>query len=187
MIENHPPIDRVFDVIDIPIMSTVEMREFFKTAFESVNMGVTQDALEELAFYSAGLPKIMHIVGDEAFWASSDELVDHSDVMLAVLRAADDVGKKFVDQQVYAALRSSDYRSILRKIAAHGPLAMSFKKSEVVGTLTEVEKGKFNNFLQKMKQLNVLRSGTSQGEYIFNVRMVRVYVWLASGRDDEPT
>jgi len=36
--------------------------------------------------------------------------------MKAVVRAADDVGKKFVDQQVYAALRSPDYRSILKKI-----------------------------------------------------------------------
>ena len=42
------------------------------------------------------------------------------------------------------------------------------------------EKKKFNNFLQEMKSLNVLRSGDVPGEYIFNVRMVRLYIWLQS-------
>jgi len=186
MIDNHPPIDRIFDVVDLPVMSTSETVEFFKGAFESVKTSATPEALQKLAFYSAGLPKIMHIMGDEAFWASSDDVIDEGDVMKAVVRAADDVGKKFVDQQVYAALRSPDYRSILKKIAAHEPLAMSFKKSEVVGTLTEGETRKFNNFLQKMKHLNVLRSDPSQGEYIFNARMVRVYIWLESERGDAP-
>jgi len=50
----------------------------------------------------------------------------------------------------------------------------------VASGLTETEKKKFNNFLQKMKRLQVLRSGDVQGEYIFNVRMVRLYIWLQS-------
>ena len=88
---------------------------------------------------------------------------------------------------MYAALRSTDYRAILDKIAEHGPLDMSFKKSDIVGKLTDVEKGKLNNFLQKMKQLNVLRAGTVQGEYVFNVLMVRVYVWLNASRTADNT
>lgn len=35
-----------------------------------------------------------------------------------------------------------------------------------------------DNFLQKMKKLNVMRSGDAAGEYVFNVRMVRLYLWL---------
>ncbi len=60
------------------------------------------------------------------------------------------------------------------------PDTMSFKKADVASGLTESEKKKFNNFLQKMKSLNVLRSGDVPGEYIFNVRMVRLYIWLQS-------
>src|SRR5262249_35429255 len=91
-----------------------------------------------------------------------------------------EVGKKYVDQQVYKALRSSDYRSILQKIARMGPDSMSFKKSEIASQLTESEKKKLHNFLQKMKALNVIRSGDVAGEYVFNVRMVRLYIWLES-------
>ncbi len=31
-----------------------------------------------------------------------------------------------------------------------------------------------------MKKLNVLRGGDSTGEYVFNLRMVRLYIYLRS-------
>lgn len=62
---------------------------------------------------------------------------------------------------------------------------MSFLKTEVASGLTEKEKKNFNNFLQKMKSLKVLRSRDIQGEYIFNVRMVRLYIWMQSIRQEK--
>ena len=122
----------------------------------------------------------MHLVGDAAFWIDEDCKINEEDAMRAVMVAADDVGKKYVDQQVYKALRSSDYHSILAKIAKMGPGTMSFTKDQIIPGLTESEKRKLNNFLQKMKTLHVLRSGEVRGEYIFNLRMVRLYIWLQS-------
>lgn len=180
MIRHHQPIDRIFDVIEIEPMSAEEMNEFFHKAFESVQMQVAPDAMALMTEYSAGFPKIMHLVGDAAFWIDQDGLVTKDDALTAVIMAADEVGKKYVDQQVYRALRSTDYHSILVKIAKMGPDSMSFEKADVVSGLTDTEKKKFNNFLQKMKRLKVLRSGDVQGEYIFNVRMVRLYIWLQS-------
>ncbi len=48
--------------------------------------------------------------------------------------------------------------------------------------LTAAEKRKFDNFLQRMKRLNVIRPGDARGEYVFNVRMVQLYIWLDSLR-----
>ena len=59
---------------------------------------------------------------------------------------------------------------------------MSFIKADVATGLTETEQKKFNNFLQKMKTLNVLRSGEVKGEYVFNSRMVHLYIWLENLR-----
>lgn len=180
MIRHHQPIDRIFDVVDIEPMSSEEMNEFFRKAFESVQIRVEPDALSLMTEYSAGFPKIMHLVGDAAFWLDQDSVITRQDALQALVDAADEVGKKYVEQQVYKALRSRDYHSILAKIAKMGPDSMSFKKAEVAAGLTDVEKKKFNNFLQKMKALKVLRSGDVQGEYVFNVRMVRLYIWLQS-------
>ena len=78
------------------------------------------------------------------------------------------------------ALRSADYHSILAKIAKVGPDAMAFTKAQVQSGLTDSEKRKFNNFLRKMKRLNVIRSGDVRGEYVFNTRMARLHIWLSN-------
>ncbi|MBI1884243.1 MAG: ATP-binding protein [Chlamydiae bacterium] len=180
MIKNHQPIDRIFDVVEINPMAEEETKEFFRKAFESVQTKILPEALDTLAHYSAGFPKIMHLVGDAAYWIDRNGVISKEDAEEALLVAAEEVGKKYVDQQIYKALRSSDYHSILAKIAKLSPDAMNFKKSDVASGLTDTEKKKFNNFLQKMKKLKVLKSGDIQGEYVFTMRMVRLYIWLQS-------
>ena len=91
--------------------------------------------------------------------------------MSGIVRAADDIGKKFVDQQIVSELRSADYRSILDKVAVIRPTDKTFRKSELDPKLTESEKRNFGNFIQKMKKLNVLKSGVEHGEYEFTMIM----------------
>lgn len=186
MIRHHPPVDRIFDIIEIEKMDQEEMEEFFTRSFAEAEMTVAPDAMASLTHYSAGFPKVMHVVGDEAYFADTDGAVDNEDAMRAVIRAADEIGRKFVDQQVYKALRSPDYHSILQKIASHGPVSTTFTKKAVADGLTQVEKNKLSNFLQRMKKLNVIRSGDVAGEYVFNVQMVRLYIWLKS-LDKQPS
>ncbi|MEW5923087.1 MAG: hypothetical protein AB1746_03785 [Candidatus Zixiibacteriota bacterium] len=182
MIQKHPPVDRIFDVVDISSMSKHEMEEFFTRAFASVQIRVEASALDILTFNAAGFPKIMHLIGDAAYWRDKDQIIDDDDAMNAVLIAAEDVGKKYVDQQVYKALRSEAYRKILKKIARLDiSPSISFTKEKVVGGLSDSEKRKFNNFLRKMKQLKVLKAGDARGEYVFTMRMVYLYIWMQSG------
>ncbi len=180
MIRNHQPIDRIFDVIEIKVMSQSEMEEFFNKAFNSVQMLVKREAMQLMIEHSAGFPKIMHLIGDAAYWLDQDGIIDRNDAVNAIIQAADEVGKKYVDQQIYRALRSKVYHSILRKIALLKPESMSFMKKDIESNLSSQEKSKFHNFLQKMKNLKVLRSGDVKGEYIFNSRMVQLYIWLQS-------
>lgn len=180
MIERHQPVDRIFDVVEVGALTEPEMIEFFNRAFQSVQMTVEDEAMHLFTHYSAGFPKIMHLLGDAAYWLDKDGVIDNNDAIDALMAAAEEVGRKYVDQQVYKALRSEDYRSILRKIGQIRPTEMSFTKAELASGLTTTERRKFNNFLQRMKRLNVLRSGEVSGEYVFNVRMVRLYIWLQS-------
>jgi hypothetical protein len=177
MIRCHQPVERIFEVVDIERLSEQETGDFFTRAFQSVDTVVDTDAMKLMAHYSAGFPKIMHLVGDNAFWVDSDNRISRGDAQVAIMNAAEEVGKKYVDQQVYRALRSKDYHSILRKIAAQG-MGDTFLKREVEKGLTETEKRKLNNFLQRMKRLQVLRSGDTAGDYSFNMRMVQYYIWL---------
>ncbi|MGH7495476.1 MAG: hypothetical protein ACREOO_24215 [bacterium] len=180
MIRHHQPVERIFDIVEILPMSSDEMKDFFEKAFKSVNIRVEAEAMPMLTKYSAGFPKIMHLVGDAAFWLDQDNIISEDDALQAVITAAMEVGKKYVDQQIYKTLRSADYRSILDKLAATAGDSMSFMKAEIEAELTETQRKKLNNFLQKMKKLQVIRAGDVRGEYVFNQRMVRLYIGLQS-------
>lgn len=78
--------------------------------------------------------------------------------MRRIAAAAEDVGRKFVDHQVYKALKSSDYHRILKKLA-RSDFDLTFRKSEIAKGLSQEEQKKFDNFLQRMKTLNVLTPG----------------------------
>lgn len=177
MIQHHQPVERIFDIVEINPMTESEMKDFFNNAFQSQNIRVDGEAMPLLCRYSAGFPKVMHIVGDSTFWSDNDGVIDENDALEGVVVAAEDIGRKFVDQQVLKALRSEDYHSIMEKMSVL-PFGLSFQKTDLEKGLSESEKKKVDNFLQRMKKLKVLRSGDVQGEWIFNSRLVRLYILL---------
>jgi len=64
-IKHHPPIDRIFDIIEIEKMDQAEMEEFFTRSFAEADMTVDRQAMKTLTMYSAGLPKVMHVIGEK--------------------------------------------------------------------------------------------------------------------------
>lgn len=181
MIRHHQPIERIFDIVEIAPMSPEEMADFFARAFDSVQVRIEKDAMDLMIEYSAGFPKVMHLIGDAAFWLDQTGTITRDVAQQAVTIAADEVGKKYVDQQVYREIRSRDYHSILKKVV-RGSTGDRFDKGAISALLTEAERRKFGNFLQRMKRLNVLRQGEARGEYVFSMPMVRLYILLDSLR-----
>ena len=185
LIAQHESVGRIFDVVNIERMTAGEMNDFFRKAFDSVHVTVDSEALDVMTYYAAGFPKIMQLIGNAAYWLDRDGCVDAEDAAKAIFSAAEEVGKRYVNQQVYAALHSADYHSILAKIGKMAAAADNFMKRDVEKGLTEGEKRKFNNFLQRMQRLKVLRRGDVQGEYVFNMRMVRFYILMRGIRKIE--
>src|SRR4030067_692624 len=144
MIQHHQPVERIFDIVEIMPMNEKEMEDFFGKSFRSVETDVTREAMNIFCHYSAGFPKIMHIIGDASFWIDKDKQIDNEDAMKGVIFAADEVGKKFFDQQVLQALRSKDYRASLAK-HAEAKFDLAFKKEEIQSGLSEIQKKNFNN------------------------------------------
>jgi len=177
LVERHQPIERIFDIIDIKSMNENEMKEFFIKAFNSVEIKVDEKALKLICDYSSGLPKIMHIIGDNIYWIDQDKFVDINDAREGILLAAEEIGRRFVDVQVLKAIHSKDYKSILSKIVQK--LKKSFSKKEIEENLSSREKEKLHNFLQRMKKLNAIRS-LERGYYEFINPMIPLYLYLTN-------
>jgi hypothetical protein len=175
MIKNHQPIDRIFDVIEINKMSDKEVEKFFYKAFTSVNLEINEKAIKNLVSYSSGLPKFMHVLGNETFWIDTDNYIDIKDVMSGMINSAEEIGKKYIDPKTYSVFKSKDYKKIMNKL---GNMDIKFKKKEIEKHLSDSEKKKFNNFLQYMKKQGLIKSGEKRGQYIFVNSLTHIYIIL---------
>jgi hypothetical protein len=175
IIAGHRPVERIFDIIKLEPLDDADMSEFFSRAFSSVGIDVEPSAMALMKNTSAGQPKIMHLIGDCAYWRNKNDVITGRDALGAVMDAAEKFGERYVDMQVYKALQSVEYRSILKKLVQ---LEMEFEKNDLAQKLTAAETAKLDNFLQRMKKLKVLRSGDEKGAYIFNSKMVWLYLRL---------
>ncbi|MDX2149454.1 MAG: hypothetical protein SFV54_01870 [Bryobacteraceae bacterium] len=177
MIRQHQPMDRLFRIIGLRPLTLEDSHAFFMKAFNSVNISADHNALWELSVAGQGFPRMMQLLGEAAYECDQDGIIDLADVNQAILRAAEEVGKRYVDQQVIKALRSPEYKAILNKLVDVDNGLDGFLDADLRPLLTESESKKLPSFLQRMKKLNVLRAGEEKGRYYFTTAMTWVYLF----------
>jgi hypothetical protein len=186
LIKSQPSLARVFDLVEIRAWSPDETGEFFKTAFSKVGMVIEPAALEILVQYCGGLPVLAHEIGDATFRADTDGKIDRKDALNGVVAAADIVGRKHLEPQVFQAIRSQRYRAILRTLAAP-PFDRKFKRSKLREHLTSDQAKVLDNFLGRMKQLGVIRPDPEEGPgaYSFGNLLHYLYMKIEAARARE--
>ncbi|MCH8854432.1 MAG: ATP-binding protein, partial [Planctomycetes bacterium] len=117
LIDNNPSLARVFDLIDISAWDMNETSEFYTTAFEEAGATVQPEAMRHMTRYAGGLPVLAHEIGDAVFKIDRDGVIDREDALKGIIEAADIVGRKYLEPQVFQLIRSPRYRAILRRFA----------------------------------------------------------------------
>ncbi len=177
LIKHQPSVARIFDIIDLSPMDANESKKFFNNMFDKQNISVTPEALSLIVRLSGGFPMLMHEVGDKVFWLDEDNLIDEDDARNGILVAARTVGEKYLDSQVYRALRSETYRSILRRIGTL-TLGTSFQRKDILEQVPGKERKALDNFLQRIKRLGVVSETEIRGEYRFINQLYHLYIML---------
>jgi hypothetical protein len=179
LIEGQPSLARVFELIDISPWSDDETSEFYQNAFRSMNAKIEEPELSRLVQFTGGLPVLAHEIGD-AVWRTAQSLnINAREVTQGISIAAEIIGRKLLEPQIFSAIRSERYRSILRKIA--GEPQMYFRRAELVENLTEKEVNVVDNFLRRMKQLGAIETiADVKGGYRFPNLLHALYFWLES-------
>ena len=185
LIRHQPSVARIFNVVELSSLTNDESKEFFDKTFGKANIEVEPDAYLVLLQFSGGLPMLMHEIGDAVFWIDTDGKVDARDAAMGLVVAADNVGRKYLDPQVYQEIKSPTYRSILRKLGKL-PIGMNFVRSKLINEMTEKEKKNFDNFLRKGEKLGIITKGEQRGEYRFVNQLFHLYVLLEAHRATGP-
>jgi hypothetical protein len=176
----QPSLMRVFRAVDVAKLSDADVGDFFTKAFSKVGMSVGSPALSTMVSYAGGLPVIMHEIGDATFRSAKGTTIGFEEAIGGVIQAAKSIGKKYLDPNVYRAIRSPRYRSTLRKLC--NTTASKFRKSAVRNRLSDAEKKVFDNFLFKMKEIGIIVGDVESGSgaYKFVNDLYPVYIWLES-------
>jgi hypothetical protein len=180
LISLQPSLARVFDLTEIRAWAPAESADFFRQAFSKVGVHVEENAIQALCEFSGGLPVLAHEIGDAVFKADTDGRVELADAIAGIIAAAEIVGRKYLQPQVFQALRSDRYRNILRRLAstpAERGVDPRFTRKSLLKDASQDEAKVVDNFLSRMKELGVIHADADggPGAYTFSNRLHLVY------------
>jgi len=180
LVSLQPSLARVFEMIEIDPWSEEETSTFFRTSFSSAGGRISDQNLKLLMRFAGGLPVLGHEIGDAVWRASETPEISDMAAWAGIVSAAEVIGRKFLKPQVFEALRSERYRSILRKMA--DPLRRSFLRTELITKLNPDERNVADNFLRRMKNLGVLVPDEQRGAYRFPNQLHALYFRIEAER-----
>lgn len=181
LVASQPSLARVFELIDISPWSDDEVFEFYRNSFRTGKASVSEANLRKLVSFTGGLPVLAHEIGD-AVWRTAERLeIRDAEVRDGIQMAAEVIGRKFLDPQVFKAIHSERYHSIFRKMA--GEPRTRFRRAELRELLTDAEKKGLDNFLRRMTSLGALEKDPEvRGGYRFPNLLHALYFWMESQR-----
>lgn len=182
--KHQPSVVRIFEVIELSPMAEMETCDFFKKTYGSQDIFIPDDILLYIAQLSGGLPMFMHEIGDAIFWEDTDDSIDVHDVGKGIWQATENIGKKYLESQIYQAIRSETYHNILQKIGKL-PVGTDFLRKEIREKMSESERKGFDNFIRKIKKLGLITHGENRGEYRFVNQLFHQYVWLVGVKKEK--
>ena len=181
LVSRQPSLARVFEVINIAPWSDDEAMDFYRNSFDSVGAKIAATDLRQLVQFTGGVPILAHEIGD-AVWRTARGLqIDSKEVREGISTAAELIGWKLVQPQVFRTISNERYRSILQKMSDEPQT--HFRRSELLERLTGEEKNLMDNFLRRMKRLGALETDSEvKGGYRFPNLLHMLYFWMESQR-----
>ena len=173
--EHNPSFSRIFHIIEIDHLDDEDIETFFVENFEKIDITFEDEKpLNEMVYYSWGMPLAMQQIGEETFWNIKNGIITEEVVLKGILNAAIEIGKKQISL-ILDLIENDEYNNILFKIGKYK--LIEFEKKELIELLSEGENKVLDDFLTQMKELNILEHvGRKINEkYTFTNRLYFVY------------
>ena len=181
LVERQPSLARVFELIDIAPWSDDEVRQFYRESFGAGGADISEEGMELLPPFTGGLPVLAHEIGDAVWRTARGPDIGKREVLKGIFMAAEVIGRKLLNPQVFDAIRSESYHSIFRKMADLP--GTRFGRAQLRESLTDAEAKGLDNFLRRMTALGALeRDPETRGAYRFPNLLHALYFRMESQR-----
>lgn len=178
---NSQRIVQQMDLLSIEPLEDSEVAEFFQKAFRKGGQEVKPDGLNILVSFSHGMPSLMHLVGQETYFASPpDRPIGFAAAANGVAHAAKVLGRQVIDPRVYALMKNPQNSHIMQKLTDK-PRELTFRKRDLQSGLEKGEARRVDYFLQRLRALDVIERGEQRGEWKFTDRLISLYIQMEFG------
>ena len=127
------------------------------------------------------MPVLAHEIGDAVWRTARGPTIEKNEVWEGISTAAEVIGRKLLNPQIFSAIRSERYLSILRKMADKPRI--HFRRAELQKLLTDAEKKGLDSFLRRMTNLGALEKDPEvRGGYRFPNLLHALYFSMESQR-----
>jgi hypothetical protein len=175
---NNPRAADLMKIIPLEVLTSKEVKSFFQKAFRSAGQDVEEDALETFVEFSNGMPQLMHLVGEATFCvAPRDRAISQEDACRGVAIAAEDYGRKFVNQRVQGLLDYDDYAALFEHLCDPKTLLI-FTRKDLIAKVGKAQAYHVDSLLKRLTALKVIEKGDEPGEWKFIDPMVSVYLHM---------
>jgi AAA ATPase domain len=112
--KNNFRVAQQIDFIELDTLSTAEVLEFFRKAFDSIHVPYAEGGLDILANFCGGLPHIMHMLGQTVPANGKSGVIDKPNALRYSNKAAEEWGAKFSDPRLLTLFDDSSHNRVLR-------------------------------------------------------------------------
>ena len=173
--EHNPSFSRIFHFIEIGHLDDEDIKTFFCENFQKCGIEFEDaSSLDEMVYYSWGMPLAMQQIGEETFWNVRNNKITDETVVSGILKAAVEIGNKQISL-ILDQIEDDHYENILLKLGKNK--LIQFKKSQLDDILNGEELQILDKFLSRMVELNILEhvGKKLKEEYTFTNRLYFVY------------
>ena len=171
----NPSFSRIFHYVEIDNLDDEDIKTFFTENFAKYNITFENEkALDEMVYYSWGMPLAMQQIGEETFWNVKSNIITEEMALKGILNASIEIGNKQISM-ILDLIENDEYDNILLKLGKNK--LMEFEKSELASLLSDGENKILDDFLIQMTSLNILEKvGRKISEkYTFTNRLYFVF------------
>ena len=168
---DHESVPRIFETIHVPLLRDNEAADVIERALSGTEVRVHADVQHEMVRLADGFPQPLHLLGEQAYDADADMVIDRSDLDAALTAIVTEKSKEEMEGLLIAA-GSGKNREIVQAMANYPEFDVPI--AHVCDVLDVTQPEISSNIGLLMKREVIVR--VDRGIYRIKDKLFRIYV-----------
>ena len=179
--KHNPSFQRIFKHHLLKELSEKEVKSFYMDVFNDIEVICDKKAINNMIYYSGGMPTMMQEIGDGVFWyLPENKHITVESASKGITYSGGQIGVKYLQPILDDSIQSTEYLNIFEKLGVH--IAKSnteiFTRNEIINNFN-IEEKTVDRFISRAKELKIIET-VIRGKYKFTNKLYPLYLLIRS-------